>query len=198
MSDYLITGASGAVGAHLLRAVLAKPDARAFCTFRQEASLERLKASVGGVDWSRVRPLYVDLRTKAAVAGLRDILDETPSPLTVVHAAADVSWTKPAEALDPVNVEAALHLASLAASLRRKPSFVHFSTAYVDRAGGRFLNGYEASKAAAEALLLREFSARLRIGIIRPTLIVGDSVDGWIHRFNGLYPLVKVMAFADV
>jgi len=43
----------------------------------------------------------------------------------------------------------------------------------------------------------QQFGDRLDICIVRASLIVGAAENGWIGRFNGLYPLVRLVALAE-
>ena len=82
-------------------------------------------------------------------------------------------------------------------------AFLHVSTAYV--CGQRdgiiweddplpvkgFANGYEASKAAGEALVA---ASGLTWAIARPSVVVGDSATGAIRTFDTVYAAFKLMA----
>jgi hypothetical protein len=57
-----------------------------------------------------------------------------------------------------------------------------------------YRNGYEESKAAGERALRTQFGAQLSISTFSCSLVVGDSVDGAIGRFHGLYPLIRFIA----
>ncbi|MBC7505387.1 MAG: SDR family oxidoreductase, partial [Sandarakinorhabdus sp.] len=78
---------------------------------------------------------------------------------------------------------------------------IQVSTAYVCGTGdGRiletstgtaFVNGYEASKAAAEAIVR---SSGTRFAIARPSVVVGDSTSGATSRFENIYMIFKLIA----
>jgi long-chain acyl-CoA synthetase len=126
----------------------------------------------------------------------------------VVHCAASVSFGLSLEEARAINVEGTRRVLDLAervaarGALRR---FVHVSTAYVaGRHHGRFGEGdlwvgqefrntYERSKAEAEHLV-RERGARFPAVVVRPSIVMGDSVTGWTPSFNVLYWPLRAFA----
>ena len=88
-------------------------------------------------------------------------------------------------------------------SLGGNAPFLYISTAYVcgTRNGfiaeascapdTQFSNGYERSKAAAEALVERSGRPWL---IARPSIVVGASTNGRIRRFDSIYGAFKLLA----
>ena len=86
-------------------------------------------------------------------------------------------------------------------------AFLHISTAYVcgERNGvilendplpaTGFANGYEASKAAGEALVA---ASGLTWAIARPSVVLGDSATGAIRTFDTIYAAFKLMAEGHV
>lgn len=117
----------------------------------------------------------------------------------VVHCAALVKFDADMSELEAVNVDGTQHVAQLFSNAR----FIHVSTAYVCGLrngqiaetpcdpGGLFGNGYEQSKARAEALL-----HQLRPGAIvaRPSIIVGEWASGRIRSFDTIYRAFKFIA----
>lgn len=192
----VITGTSGAIGSYLLRRFVGA-GAQIAAIFSRPESLTKLRLALPDLDWTSVTPLFADLCHDDQVAGLHDpIIDFAPD--LFVHAAADVSWTKSSAQLGELNIGGAMRLADLAALACPGARFIMFSTAYAHRPDGIVLNDYELTKRTAEQSVCGAYAGRLRIGIIRPSLVIGDSATGWIGRFNGLYPLVRVMAFGEV
>jgi len=61
----------------------------------------------------------------------------------------------------------------------------------------KFNNHYEKTKYEAEKLV-RSFMDKMPVTIYRPSIIVGDSVSGKIHRFKGPYYLIKLFMFSNV
>jgi len=120
----------------------------------------------------------------------------------IIHCAADVSFDPAAaESSWQTNVSGTANVLALAERIGAR--VVHVSTAYVaglrrDRvredelqAGQEFNNAYERAKCEAEHLV-RDWSARTGLGavVLRPSIVVGDSRDGRIARFNTLYDLL--------
>ncbi len=108
-----------------------------------------------------------------------------------------------------VNVGGTKNVLALAADLPRLERFVFFSTAFVagDRTGviledelwegQRFRNAYERTKFEAEQLL-RSRMKDLPITVVRPSVIVGDSVTGEIDRLDGPYFLMRTLVHMPV
>lgn len=104
-----------------------------------------------------------------------------------------------------VNVSGTRTMLELARDVGRLERVVHWSTAMVsgDRkgrwyeedleAGQRFHNAYERTKYEAEKLV-RAAMRSLPITVLRPGIIVGDSVTGEIDKFDGPYYLMVLIA----
>ncbi|WP_242140633.1 SDR family oxidoreductase [Sphingomonas sp. TREG-RG-20F-R18-01] len=119
----------------------------------------------------------------------------------VVHCAAITQFDAPEALHRAVNVEGTARIVDLARAGGMK--LVHISTAYV--CGMRngpvmeeardvrfpFANGYEVSKAAAEALV-RE--SGVPAVIARPSVIVGEWASGAIRQFDTIYAAFKLIA----
>ncbi|MBA4747578.1 MAG: SDR family oxidoreductase [Sphingopyxis sp.] len=117
----------------------------------------------------------------------------------VVHCAALVKFEADWSELEAANVAGTCHVAALLPKAR----FIHVSTAYVCGLKNgpiaetpcdpnrRFGNGYEKSKACAEAAL-----AMLRPDavIARPSIIVGEAASGRIRSFDTIYRAFKFIA----
>lgn len=193
----LLSGASGAIGSFIVKRLAEAGDREIICLLRQPASLIRLRGIVGDAIASRLTVAYADLtdeaetRTAATAIGPRE-------ELLAIHCAGEISWTKSERLVDPINVLGARNFARLTADLsRQRPRLVFLSTAYcAPRIAPR--NAYEASKQRAENLLEAEFADHMDLAIIKCSLVVGARSDGWIGSFNGLYPLVRLVAQAEV
>lgn len=193
----VLTGCTGAIGSHILRCLLDGPTECIYGIFSRPETYSKLKAAIPEIDWGRVNPIYADLRLDQCVAILEmDLAGVRPD--IVIHAAADVSWTKSEGALEALNVGGAVRIATWAANANPGSKFIAFSTAYAHRPSGLFLNDYELTKHRAEAAVVGTLGSKLKIGIIRPSLVVGHSATGAIDRFNGFYPLVRVIALGEV
>ena len=104
-----------------------------------------------------------------------------------------------------VNVEGTRGVLDLARECNRLQRLTHWSTATVSgkrrgivmedelNLGQGFHNFYEETKFAAEELA-EEAKSELPVTILRPGLIVGDSVTGEIDKFDGPYYLLVLIA----
>lgn len=199
----LLTGATGFLGAHLLRTLLAETGAEVLCLVRDSGS--------GDMAWRRVRRSLERYRLwdDALGARMHTVTGDLSQPglgLTaagqamigsavdaVYHAAADVNWVSPYGALRAANVIATRELLRLACRGRSK-AFHFISSLSVCHAAGerRFIAedddpfgsidrlplGYARSKCVAEALVRQARARGLRASIHRPALLTGDSATG--------------------
>jgi thioester reductase-like protein len=206
MGDVLLTGATGFLGQELLARLLERDDRHVHALVRapdDEAAAERLPhherltAVAGDIE----RPdLGLSEQRAAALA---------EQVTTVVHCAASVSFSLGLEESRAVNVagsrrmvELAERCASRGDGLRR---FTYVSTAYVAGThrgefdedsldvGQDFRNAYERSKFEAERLV-RHRAEGLPLQVLRPSIVVGDSRDGWTSSFNVLYGPLRAFA----
>jgi long-chain acyl-CoA synthetase len=213
----LLTGATGFLGMELLVRLLERSD-RDIVTIVRAADDREAEARMSGVldtlfapedipaVRGRVRAVAGDLERRGLglAAATRDRLTSEIS--AVAHCAASISFSLPLEEARRINVtgtHAVMSLASQAYARGALERVVHVSTAYVagERAGRvresqgyvgqSFRNTYEQTKLEAESLV---DDSDLPAAILRPSIVVGDSVTGWTPAFNVIYwPL---MAFA--
>lgn len=121
----------------------------------------------------------------------------------VVHCAAVTGFGLPAETYQAVNVDGTANAIAFAQASNAR--LLHVSTAYVCgdrdgpigehelRCGQEFANGYEASKAAAEELVVDAGGT-----IARPSIVTGAWADGAIAAFGGIYTLLRMIASGRV
>jgi 2-alkyl-3-oxoalkanoate reductase len=117
----------------------------------------------------------------------------------IIHCAASTAFNACDDHYQQINVTGTAHVLAIGG----KAPFLHISTAYVCgtqkgliaevpcTANAEFANGYERSKARAEALV--EQSGRPWL-IARPSIVVGSSIDGSIRRFDSIYGAFKLLA----
>jgi len=197
----LLTGATGFLGAHLLRTLLDETEASVHCLVRPGADdgLERVRRNLAAHQlWSdhdaaRVRVVRGDLRRPRLGLDAREFRDLAGEIDAIVHAAADVNWVHGYESLRDANVFGTRELLRLACDGVPKP--LHFvsstsvchstlaprsvdeRTDVFDGVDGLWL-GYAKSKCVAESLV-REAGARgLPVTIVRPSLVTGDGSRG--------------------
>ncbi|WP_162246432.1 MULTISPECIES: SDR family oxidoreductase [unclassified Mesorhizobium] len=200
MLDYdaiILSGASGAVGSFLVRELTEHWPQKLICILREPSSMDRLRKAVGDDMAARVIPVYADL-TKDEDAAAAQAAVGAHHRCLAIHCAGDVSWTKSQRLVGPINIDGTRRFAQLAVEAsRNRPAIIFLSTAFCsDDAEPR--NAYEATKLQAERMLLDDFSARAYLATIRCSLVVGSQSDGWIARFNGLYPMMSLIAMAEV
>ena len=119
----------------------------------------------------------------------------------IVHCAATTRFDLNEAEYERTNVGGVANVVALARETGA--ALLHVGTAYVCglRDGpisempvapdARFANGYEASKAAGEALVT---ASDVRHAIARPSIVLGDSVSGAIRGFDTIYGAFKLMA----
>jgi long-chain acyl-CoA synthetase len=212
----LLTGATGFVGMELLVRVLEQTGRDVIALVRasdNEAAQARIDDVLEMLLPVGERPRRGRVRAQAAdltAPGLglsamtRDRL--AGSIGAVVHCAASISFVLDLDDARQINVDGTrevLALAEEAAARGTLDRFVHVSTAYVagERAGcaredegdvgQRFRNTYERTKLEAEELVR---DSAVPAAILRPSVIVGDSVTGWTPAFNVIY--FPLQAFA--
>ncbi|MBA3748068.1 MAG: SDR family oxidoreductase, partial [Solirubrobacterales bacterium] len=206
----LLTGATGFVGMELLVRVLEQTDRSvvalvratddAAAQLRIDELFDLLLAPAKRHDLRhRVQGVAADLESPGLGLSERTRDELTQSISAVVHCAASVSFTLELEEARRINVGGTREILQLAKEARDYGSldrFVHVSTAYVagerdGRArerqgdvGQEFRNTYERTKLEAERVVQ---NSGLPAAILRPSVIVGDSVTGWTPAFNVIY-----------
>lgn len=168
----LLTGASGVVGRALLRRMR---DFDVVCLVH--------RSPVTGPNVTAVRGdiatpmLGLDEQAYAALAARVD---------TVIHCAAVTDFHRGDGSLEAVNIAGTAHAAAFAAAAGAV--LYHVSTAFadttVDGDRGRTAIGYARSKLAAEEVVR---SSGVPHVILRPSVVIGDSVTGETAAFQGLY-----------
>ena len=110
----------------------------------------------------------------------------------VIHCAAITALHRSGGRLEATNVAGTEHVAAFAAAA--DAVLYHVSTAFVhttaDGDRGRTAIGYASSKLAAEQVVR---SSGVPHVILRPSVVIGDSVTGEIAAFQGLHTVVAGM-----
>ena len=171
----LLTGASGVVGRALL------PRLRDFdvvCLVHRSAVCG---PNVTAVPGDIAKPMFG--LAELAYAELAARVD------AVIHCAAVTDFNRTDGSLEATNVTGTAHMAAFAAVAGAV--VYHVSTAFVhttaDGGRGRTAIGYAASKLAAEQVVR---SSGVPHVILRPSVVIGDSVTGEIAAFQGLHQVV--------
>jgi nucleoside-diphosphate-sugar epimerase len=184
----LVTGAAGLIGGEVCARLVARGH--------QVTALVHRRADVRGNDGAPVAGISV-LAGDVRLPGFG--LPALPVVDLIVHSAAITAFDAAQTDYRAVNVGGTAH--AIAAARTLGVPLVHVSTAYVcgdkdgviaeTAIGASFTNGYEASKAAAEALVT---ASGLRFAIARPAIVVGDSAGGVIRDFDNIYMLLRLIA----
>ena len=145
---------------------------------------------------SRLHPIRADLTASGMGLAAADRRKLTAEIDRVVHCAAAISFTLPLDEARAINVDGTRRVLELASEVGGLERLVHVSTAYVcgrlsgpfaedDPAPGEgFRNTYEQTKWEAEQLVAE---AGLPSAIVRPSVVVGESLGGWTSAFNVIY-----------
>lgn len=188
----LVTGAAGLIGGE----VAARLSARG----HRVSALVHRNPDVRGNDGA-APALHAVLHGDVAQPGLG--LDDAAARDhdLLLHCAATTRFDLSDEAYRATNVAGTAN--ALAVARAGGMAFLHVSTAYVcGRRNGvvreddpvpltGFANGYEASKAAGEALVA---ASGLAHAIARPSVVVGHSTTGSIRTFDTIYAAFKLIA----
>lgn len=212
MKYTLMTGATGLLGAYLLRdcllaerrmAVLVRPSRIESARQRVESILARFEADLGQ---SLPRPVVLagDLSKQFAGLDAQSLQWVADNCSAVLHNAASLSFYHDDKTGEPErsNVEGTRQILTLCqeAGIRQ---FHHVSTAYVCGlrsgvcleseldVGQAFGNDYERSKVAAETLV-RGADFLESTTFYRPAIIIGDSRNGYTSSFHGFFTPLKV------
>ncbi|WP_415852026.1 amino acid adenylation domain-containing protein, partial [Tsukamurella ocularis] len=202
--EVLVTGATGLLGGHLIRAVLeADPSARvqALVRARDEASgLERIRATMQGYgSWSdgyadRITALPGDL----ALPGLgvdAAVWDRVIEQVdAIIHCGARVNHVEPYPRLRAANVDSTRFLLELAS---RRPGTV-FQFVSTISAAGAFEEipdaGYTHSKWVAERVVELAAARGVPSTILRPGLLTGALDSGATNTDDAFWNLVRSIA----
>ena len=193
----LVTGGTGFIGRHLLRA-LARRDGETYVLVRRpsQAALEAYIAELGAAG---MKPVTGDITEP--LLGLSAADRARLKSAEIFHLAAVYDLEASAEADERANVEGTRHVVELAQSLGAR--LHHMSSIAVAGAKwkGEFTeemfdegqpldHPYYRTKYEAERLV-RESSVRYRI--YRPGLVIGSSETGEAARIDGAYYAFKLI-----
>jgi len=202
-AQILLSGATGFLGAFLLRELLDETDADVACLVRAQSAtegLKRIKANLAAYAlWrddytSRLIPLAGDLaqpRLGLAPGQFHELAERID---VIYHNGAIVNFIYPYQALKAANVDGTTEILRLACTARVKP--VHYVSTLsvfplIDLGGAgvaleeeslenpeMLMDGYSQSKWVAEGRLRAARARGLPVTIYRPGRITGDSRTG--------------------
>lgn len=215
MKRVLLTGATGFLGAWVLRELLDSTRAHVTCLVRGanrtsdatravRINLEHhgLSSDLAG----RVDAVGGDLGQARLGMATEDYLRVAHEMDTLIHVGAVVDWVQPYVSLSDVNVGGTLEMLRLSTIGRPKTlRFVSSQLVCLVPAGptevgegddlgamaDRLPLGYAQTKSVAEALVTSAAARGLRASIVRPSLIMGDARTGVSHRDDFIGALIK-------
>jgi thioester reductase-like protein len=215
VQNVLLTGASGFLGAYLLRSLLRTTDARIHCLVRANGGADDSKRIRENMEaygaWEpsfefRVCPIAGDLLLPQ-LGMAPDQFDFLCRDIDAVfHCAAAVNWVLPYAALREVNVLGTIELLRLACRTKTKPFHfvssmaVCYSTSgptEVDEQADMLAHlsgihlGYAQSKCVAEALVRGANERGLPVATYRPSLISGDTQSGISNTTDFLATVIR-------
>jgi len=209
-ASYFITGGAGSLGREVVGRLLER-DARtqvivlvrAHSDIEARVRLEELQSYLleyhFAANTGRLRCVRGNINCPYLGMNPADYRELTQQVTHVIHCAASIKLDEPLSIARRINVEGTKKVLRFARNCPRLTVLSHISTAYVagDREGvireteldcrQRFLNAYEQSKFEAE-LLVQSAASELPILIFRPSIIVGDSIDGHLSCLSTIYP----------
>ncbi len=171
----LLTGASGVVGRALLRRLRGLD---VVCLVHRSPvcgpDMTTVPGDISQPMFGLAEQVYVELAAKVDA---------------VIHCAAITAFHRVGGSLEATNVAGTEHVAAFAAAANAV--LYHVSTAFVHTTAGgdrgRTAVGYAASKLAAEQVVR---SSGVPHVILRPSVVIGDSVTGEVAAFQGLHQVV--------
>lgn len=170
---FFLTGATGVVGLSILEQ-LSNEDEVSILVNRQRF---------------RVLPQGVTQQLQGDISqpdfGLSDDdLIQLKSIDVLIHSAALTDFTADDDVLAEININGLKNAKALAKKLGAR--LIYISTAFVQGRNGHAFNNYEQSKKLAESLLDDE------ITVIRPSVIIGDSLKGIMPKKQGMHNMLKL------
>ncbi len=210
---YLLTGATGFLGSHIMAELLLK--GKSVAIFGRSSGGESLKERItkllnwfGIADSAELLEFYeADFQKKRLGLSVEDYEKLCSRRFTIIHCASDTSFAeRNRERVMKSNVDNLSEILNF--TIKSRAAFFHFvSSAYAagtdslecqeDLAGStHFTNVYEESKALAEFKVTDRCSeGKIPYTIIRPSIVYGDSVTGKSLKFNALYYVLRSVKY---
>ena len=209
-SAIFLTGATGFLGAFLLKELLEQTQADIYCLVRRsntvEAGRKRIFKNLQFYKlWDeslsfRIIPVIGDLSQPYLALDTKQFQAMASKIDSIYHCGALVKWTYPYEELKPVNVLGTQEVLKLACQIKLKP--LHFISSLgalaafascelikekdiLDEDRGEVLNwGYLQTKWVAENLVSHARLKGLPVCLYRPYLTAGSSQNGILNTYD--------------
>jgi nucleoside-diphosphate-sugar epimerase len=185
MTTFLLTGATGVVGSEVTDKIL-----------RLGHNVYALTRNPPRESHPRLRYIIGDITRRDLGLGTSDIEDVRANVEAVIHAAGEVSFTQTGEVYMSTNAGGTANCVELALSIGAR--FMYVSSAYAVRAEkpgfwdkGYGPSSYTASKYASECIVRESIPSAV---IVRPSIVVGRSRDGYIRTRQGLHYFMRNLA----
>ncbi|GAA1708435.1 SDR family oxidoreductase [Fodinicola feengrottensis] len=204
MSTYLVTGATGLIGRHIVQLLAERADADEIILLVRDRSRARLAEQIRGLPGQdRIQLLVGDLGqdhlglSTSARDALRGRVDH------LIHAAALYDLAADNATSVEANVDGTQHMLDLAADLHVR-RLHHLSSVAVAGdyrgkfaedmfdAGQRLVTPYHRTKFASEELVREQHAVPWRI--YRPAVVVGHSITGEMDKIDGPYYFFPTLA----
>jgi len=197
MTSYLVTGATGLIGRHYVREILARPDTERVWLLVRATSRGRLdRAARSWPNADSVHTVVGDI-AEPGLGVADDQLDELTGRVDhVVHLAALYDIAADDETSIAANVDGTRHVIELAARIGagclHHVSSVAVAGDYRGRfteemfdSGQRLVTPYHRTKFESERLVRGQTEVPWRV--YRPAIVVGNSVTGEMDKIDGPY-----------
>jgi nucleoside-diphosphate-sugar epimerase len=212
-----LTGATGFLGSHLMASMLSK-GYRIIILGRSNKE-EKLKDRIFKLlKWFGIENLagkleFTDIDLLKPMLGLKESEYRQLCSITdqIIHCASDTSFSERKREIVFKSNVASLDSILEFASDSHSDHFHYISTAYVAgnsvtfckeilSSAKSFTNVYEESKATAENIISQYCTKNsIRLSIIRPSIVYGDSQTGRSLKFNALYfPIRSAQSIRDI
>ncbi|WP_158217533.1 SDR family oxidoreductase [Lottiidibacillus patelloidae] len=198
--NILLTGATGFVGKRLIKELIVEGH-ELYLLVRSEYKYQTLLESLSKSDAQKVHAIYGDI-TSINLGISQLVADDLKHNIDAIyHMAALLSFDENRkDETFRINVEGTKNVLEFAKAIA-VTKFIYVSTAYtlgkktyasetLHNTNGLFVNPYEESKCATEHLAL-EYNKYFEVSIMRPSIIIGDSVTGEADTTFALYGLLR-------
>jgi long-chain acyl-CoA synthetase len=213
-----LTGATGTLGQEIIKELVTETQDRLYVLIRPKKRqspkdrLDKILKTTGSEydSQGRIQVLEGDITSTSFGLEAKDLKMLRGEVDHFFHIAAYTTLNGSRDRCYRINLDGTKHALALARDFHdngKLDRFYYFSTAFV--AGSRHTfrateddipenpahaNYYEASKCEAETLVRDAILRSLPATIFRPSIVVGNSVNGEVSEFNVIYPFMKLYA----